>query len=138
MRLLTDTVMKRTLLAAVIRGMPVKATLENTCNRVAEVQNKITHKETLKVVKEAINDYTHDKISFEKLAELLEINLYELDAAFRKRGAETRKVTLMAVGEWLDKGIVKDLDGNRIRRQSLYPSEKDIEALKRGEMPEEV
>ena len=90
---------------------------------------------TLKAVKEAINDYTHNKISFERLAELLEINLYELDIAFRKQDTETRKVTLMAVGEWLDKGIVKDLDGNRIRRQSLYPSEKDIEALKRGEMP---
>lgn len=43
------------------------------------------HKATLKAVGKAINDYAHNQISFEKLAELLEINFYELDAAFRKR-----------------------------------------------------
>lgn len=50
----------------------------------------------------------------------------------------TCKETLKAVGERLDRGIVRDLDGNRIRRQSLYPSDKEIEAFKRGEMPEEA
>lgn len=58
---LTDTVMKRPLLAAVIRGMPVKATLENTCNRVAEVQDGITRKATLKAVGELLKGKTKNK-----------------------------------------------------------------------------
>ena len=91
-------------------------------------------KETLKAVKEAINDYTHNKISFERLAELLEINLYELDAAFRKRDTETRKVTLMAVGEWLEKNTRTD----GLIGYGYDHLIKGIEAFKRGEMPEEV
>jgi len=50
--------------------------------RIAEAE----HKETLKAVREAINDYAHNKISFERLAELLEMNVYELDTAFCKYG----------------------------------------------------
>lgn len=48
--------------------------------------SKKQDKATLKTIGEAIKDYAHNKISFERLAELLEINLYELDVAFRKRG----------------------------------------------------
>ena len=47
---------------------------------------------TLKAVGGAIKDYTHNQISFERLAELLEINLYELDIAFRKRGEMPEEV----------------------------------------------
>ena len=91
---------------------------------------KAQDKETLKAIKEAIYDYAHDKISFERLAELLEINLYELDAAFRKRG-EMPSDIYKAVGEWLEK------HWNDVLREATV-QDKEIEAFKRGEMPEEV
>ena len=44
---------------------------------LAEMAADAEHKETLKAVGKAINDYAHNKISFERLAELLEINFCE-------------------------------------------------------------
>ena len=91
------------------------------------------HKETLKAVKEAINDYTHNKISFERLAELLEINTYELDVAFREH-SEMPSDIYKAVGEKL-KHIMDDPFAEEWEKIN-YVTEL-IESLSRGEMPEE-
>ena len=45
--------------------------------------------------------------------------------------------TLKAVGEWLSRQIVRDLDGERVDCQTRFPSSQDILILLRGEMPEE-
>ena len=111
---------------------------------LAEMAAEAEHKETLKAVKEAINDYTHDKISFERLAELLEISLYELDVAFRKRDTETRKVTLMAVGERLKKVlgsyfVLAYVGEDEPYAPTIEPKtvQEFVKAFERGEMPEE-
>ena len=93
--------------------------------RVADAE----HKETLKAVGKAINDYAHNKISFERLAELLEISLYDLDVAFHKRGEMSSDI-YKAVGKWLE-----GLWTNPVGNSPVTPEE--IACLLRGEMPEE-
>jgi len=55
----------------------------NTFEAIVKAQAKVTTKETA----DAISDYTEDKISFEKLAERLGVNVYDLYAAFNKYAA---------------------------------------------------
>jgi len=98
--------------------------IKHGVERVADESQKAT----LKTVGKAINDYAHNKISFERLAELLGVNAYELDVAFRKRGDAEHKETLKAVGKWLES--CGRTDGWCILNE-------EVEILKRGEMPEE-
>lgn len=56
---------------------------------------------------------------------------FELNAEVKEQVKQARR----EFGEWLSEKIVRDLDEKRVDIQTRYPSDKDIDALKQGELP---
>ena len=82
-----------------------------------------------------LTEEERQKVGYVWLAEYKE----ELDAFLVPQDAKTRKETLKAVGEWLEKKTEHTQRG-RIKEGFIWPcfTWAEIEVLKRGEMPEEA